>query len=90
MKKSNIDDIYDKIAELEKEKMAYLEANQKASANKIAKQIENLELELEFINLKSIKEELNIYKKVVLKYPSILCEVKRELTQYKGGIVWKD
>ena len=71
----------EKIYELEKKKIAYLEVDDKAGARRIQKQIDKIELEQELSNLTKIKNELNVYKKVVQNYPSVLCEIKRELSK---------
>ena len=45
MKNVTIDELYDKIERLEYEKMAYLEVNDKAGARRMARQIEQIELQ---------------------------------------------
>ena len=79
MVKSKLGELYNKIEELEKKKIAYLEINKKADVRRIQKQIERLEIEIELCSLNKIKKELNVYKKVVRNYPGVLCEVNREL-----------
>lgn len=81
MSKNKLDELYNKIEELEKKKVAYLEIDNNSYANRIQKQIDKLETEIELFNLNKIKKELYIYKKVVNKYPGVLCEVKRELLE---------
>lgn len=71
--------IRDKIEELEKDRMGYLEVNDKAGARRKQKQIEKLELELELFEFKKIKNELKVYKKVVSKYPSVKMQIKELL-----------
>lgn len=71
--------IRDKIEELEKDRMGYLEADDKVGARRKQKQIEKLELELELFELAKIKNELKVYKKVVSKYPSVKMQIKELL-----------
>lgn len=79
MKKSKVDELYDKIEELEKKRMTYLEIDRNSDANRINRQIKKVELEIRVEKLKEIESELKVYKKVAFKYPSMLAEVKREL-----------
>lgn len=43
------DELYDKIEKLERKKMDYLEADNKAGARRIEKQIENIEIQIEML-----------------------------------------
>ena len=70
-----------KINELEKKKIAYLEIDDKAGARRIQKQIDQIELEKELLNLDKIKKELRIYKEVVRDYPSVLLEINKKLAE---------
>lgn len=79
MKNSKVNELYNKIEELEKKRMAYLEIDRNSDANRINRQIKKVELEIRVENLKEIESELKVYKRVALKYPSMLAEVKREL-----------
>lgn len=83
MKKVIIDELYDKIERLECEKMAYLEANDKAGARRMARQIEQVELQIDISNYNKIKQELEIYKKVVRNYPGLQLEIKNKLLEQK-------
>jgi len=74
-------DLYKKIEELEKKKMAYLEVNQKSGASRVQKQIDNIELQIELYELNKIKRELSVYKKAVRNYPGLLNEIKKELSE---------
>ncbi len=76
-----IEEIEEEIDDLEKERIAYLEVNDKAGANRKAKKIENLEMQLEIFNLKKIKQELKIYKDVISNYPAIKNEIQRRLIE---------
>lgn len=71
MQNKKIDELYDKLEMLESKKVAYLEVDDKASARRIAKQIEQVELQIEISNYNKIKQELSIYKKVVSNYPGL-------------------
>ena len=68
---------------LESKKMAYLEVNDKAGARRIARQIEQIELQIDIYNYKKIKQELDIYKKVVRNYPGLQLEIKNKLLEHK-------
>jgi len=76
----------EKIYELERKKMAYLEVDDKAGARRIQKQIDKIELEKEVLNLNKIKKELKIYKDVVRNYPSVSLEIDRKLAEEQ----WKE
>ena len=71
----------EKIYELEKKKIAYLEVDDKAGARRIQKQIDKIELEQELSNLTKIKNELNVYKKVVQNYPSLSLEISKRISE---------
>lgn len=73
----------EKIYELEKKKIAYLEVDDKAGARRVQKQIDKIELEKELLNLDKIKNELKIYKEVVRNYPSVSLEIDRKLKELK-------
>lgn len=77
----SLDPLEEKLYELERKKIAYLEVEDKAGAGRIEKQIEKIKLEKELSSLTKIKNELKVYKKVVQNYPSVLCEIKRELSR---------
>ena len=81
MKKT--DELYNKLEMLESKKMAYLEVDDKAGARRIAKQIEQVELQIEISNYNKIKQELAIYKKAVSNYPGLQLEIKNKLIQQK-------
>lgn len=66
-----MEDIYDQIEQLERKRMECLEVDDKAGARRIKKKIEELELQNNLKELKSLKKELKIYKEVVKKYPDI-------------------
>ena len=83
MQNKKIDELYDKIEILESEKMAYLEIDNKAGARRIAKQIEQIELQINISNHNKIKQELAIYKKVVSNYPGLQLEIKNKLIEEK-------
>ena len=83
MRNKKIDELYDKIEILESEKMAYLEVDNKAGARRIAKQIEQIELQIDIYNYNKIKQELEIYKKVVSNYPILKLEIKNKLIEEK-------
>lgn len=61
------EEIENKIQQLEKDRVGYLEADDKAGARRKEKQIRNLLDKLEIINLKEIKEDLELYKKFIRK-----------------------
>lgn len=73
----------EKLEMLESKKMAYLEVNDKAGARRIARQIEYIELQIDISNYNKIKQELEIYKKVVRNYPGLQLEIKNKLTEQK-------
>lgn len=73
----------EKIYELEKKKIAYLEVDDKAGARRVQKQIDKIELEKELLDLGKIKKELKIYKEVVRNYPSVSLEISKKLTETK-------
>ena len=83
MRDKKIDELYDKIEMLESKKMAYLEVDNKAGARRIAKQIEQIELQINISNYNKIKQELEIYKKVVSNYPGLQLEIKNKLIEEK-------
>lgn len=83
MRDKKIDELYDKIEMLESKKMAYLEVDNKAGARRIAKQIEQIELQINISNYNKIKQELEIYKMVLSDYPSLQLEIKNKLIEEK-------
>lgn len=83
MQNNKKDELYEKLEMLESNKMAYLEVNDKAGARRIARQIEQIELQIDIYNYKKIKQELDIYKKVVRNYPGLQLEIKNKLLEQK-------
>lgn len=79
MKENSIEEKRNKIENLERERIAYLEVDDKVGARRKQKQIEKLELELELFELAKIKNELKVYKKVVSKYPGVKMQIKELL-----------
>ena len=63
----NKEEIEDKIQQLERDRIGYLEANNKAGARRKEKQISELQDKLAIMNLKEIKEDLELYKKFIKK-----------------------
>lgn len=64
MQNNKKDELYEKLEMLESKKMAYLEVNDKAGARRMARQIEQVELQIDISNYNKIKQELEIYKKL--------------------------
>lgn len=83
MQNNKKEELYEKLEMLENKKMAYLEVNDKAGARRIARQIEQIELQIDIYNYKKIKQELDIYKKVVRNYPGLQLEIKNKLLEQK-------
>ena len=83
MQNKKIDELYDKIEMLERKKMEYLELDNKAGARRIAKKIEQIELQIDIYNYNKIKQELETYKKVVSNYPGLKLEIKNKLIEEK-------
>ncbi len=83
MQNNKKEELYEKLEMLESKKMAYLEVNDKAGARRIARQIEQIELQIDIYNYKKIKQELDIYKKVVRNYPGLQLEIKNKLLEQK-------
>lgn len=81
MQNNKIHKLYEKIEMLESKKMAYLEVNNNASARRIEKQIEQIELEIQISEYNKIKQELSIYKEVINNYPSLKLEIKKKLLE---------
>lgn len=81
MEENSIEEKRNKIENLERERIAYLEVDDKAGARRKQKQIEKLELELELFEIQKVKEELKAYKKVVREYPEIQRRVKALLSE---------
>lgn len=65
MSKSILEKIYDKIDKLEKEKKDYLEVGKMATVNRKEEEIEILNLALDGLSYKTVKNELNKYRKFV-------------------------
>ena len=76
-----LEELEEKIEKLEKIKMDYLESDNNVSARRIAKQIEKLEFQKEFLSFNKLKNELNIYKSVVKHYPGIESEIRIKLKE---------
>lgn len=83
MQNEKTDELYNKLEMLESKKMAYLEVDDKSGARRIAKQIEQVELQIEISNYNKIKQELAIYKKAVSNYPGLQLEIKNKLIEQK-------
>lgn len=83
MQNNKKDELYEKLEMLESKKMAYLEVNDKAGARRMARQIEQVELQIDISNYNKIKQELEIYKKVVRNYPGLQLEIKNKLLEQK-------
>ena len=65
MSKSILEKIHDKIDKLEKEKMDYLEVGKMAIVNKKEEEIEILNLALDGLSYKTVKNELNKCRKFI-------------------------
>lgn len=65
MSKSILEKIYDKIDKLEKEKMDYLEVGKMTTVNKKEEEIEILNLALDGLSYKTVKNELNKCRKFI-------------------------
>ena len=83
MQNNKKDELYEKLEMLESKKIAYLEVNDKAGARRMARQIEQVELQIDISNYNKIKQELEIYKKVVHNYPGLQLEIKNKLLEQK-------
>lgn len=81
MKESSIEEKRNKIEKLERERIAYLEVDDKNGARRKEKQIRELEFEIELFEIKKVKDELKAYKKVVREYPEIQRRVKALLSK---------
>ena len=81
MKENSIEEKRNKIENLERERIAYLEVDDKNSARRKEKQIRELEFEIESFEIQKVKEELKAYKKVVREYPEIQRRVKALLSE---------
>lgn len=77
------EEIYNKIEQLEKDKIGYLEIDDKAGARRKAKQIEVLEMQLKLYKTGKIEKELRTYKEVVRDYPALQNEIQRRLDDIK-------
>jgi len=73
----------EKIEKLEKQRIAYLEADQNAYANKIGRQIRTLQEKIEILELRRLKYELKLYKKVFRKYIFLQTELEKERQKMK-------
>ena len=65
MSKSILEKIQDKIDKLEKEKMDYLEVGKVTTVNKKEEEIEILNLALDGLSYKTVKNELNKCRKFI-------------------------
>ena len=65
MSKSILEKIYDKIDKLEKKKMDYLEVGKMTIVNKKEEEIEILNLALDGLSYKTVKNELNKCRKFI-------------------------
>ena len=65
MSKSILEKIYDKIDKLEKEKKDYLEVGKMTTVNKKEEEIEILNLALDGLSYKTVKNELNKCRKFI-------------------------
>ena len=83
MDKKRFNELYEKIEKLERTRMGYLEIDDKAGARRIEKQIENLEQEIEFSKFEKVKQELEVYKSIVKKFPEIHNQIKDKLLELK-------
>ena len=83
MDKSKLDLLHNKIDELEKKKIAYIEIDNNSYAKRIQRQIDKVQLEIRLFNLDKIEKELRVYKKIVSNYPELLCEIKKQLLEQK-------
>ena len=85
MHKEKLDILYDKIEELQKTRMEYLEIDKNAAARRIEKQIEKVELEIKLLGFNKLKQELDIYKNIVKDYPTLQNEINGKLIE--NGII---
>ena len=85
MQKEKLDILYDKIEELQKTRMEYLEIDKNAAARRIEKQIEKVELEIKLLGFNKLKQELDIYKNIVKDYPALQNEINGKLIE--NGII---
>lgn len=65
MSKSILEKIYNKIDKLKKEKMDYMEVGKTNIVNKKEEEIEILNLALDGLSYKTVKNELYIYRKFI-------------------------
>ena len=65
MSRSILEKIYDKIDKLEKQKMDYLEVGKMTTVNKKEEEIEILNLALDGLSYKTVKNELNKCRKII-------------------------
>jgi len=65
MSKSILEKIYDKIDKLEKDKQDYLEVGKMATVNRKEEEIEILRLALDGLSYRTVKNELNKYRKFI-------------------------
>lgn len=77
----NKDEIENKIEQLEREVINYLEIDDKAGARRIKKKIEGLEMQLQLLDLNKIKRELKAYKEVLREYPALERVVKQRMLE---------
>lgn len=76
-----LEKIQDKISELEKERIGYLEADDNVSANRIQRKIINLTEKLDLYELNNLKTKLKIYKSVIKDYPYIKLQISEKLKE---------
>lgn len=65
MSKSILEKIYDKIDKLEKQKRDYLEVGKMQTVNRKDEEIEILNLALNGLSYRTLKKELDMYKKFI-------------------------
>ena len=56
MKNKKLDELYEKIEQLEKNRIAYLEVDKNADARRVQRQIEKVELEIRLFNLEKTEK----------------------------------
>lgn len=81
MADKKLDFLYEKLEELEKTRMNYLEADKNESARRIKRKIDNVEQEIRLYQLDKIEKELSVYRKIVSNYPSLHNQIKKELIE---------
>lgn len=61
------EEIENKIEQLERDRIGYLEVDNKVAARRKQKQIEELEMQLKLLDFKDIEQDLELYKKFIRK-----------------------